>query len=51
MGMAYRCGDCAAGINTGKVGQDLAFTGTAVWAVREDGKRASWELYRRLTAR
>src|ERR1700736_679613 len=38
MGTAYRCGDCAAGINTRKVGQDLAFTGTAVWAVREDGK-------------
>jgi hypothetical protein len=40
------------------VGQDIAFTGTAVWAVREDGKllcnwveRASWELYRRLTAK
>ncbi|WP_084215846.1 ester cyclase [Pseudonocardia spinosispora] len=38
-------------------GQPLSFTGTAVWAVREDGKllhnwveRASWELYGRLTA-
>jgi ketosteroid isomerase-like protein len=36
--------------------QDIAMTGTAVWAVREDGKllcnwveRASFELYRRLT--
>ena len=36
--------------------QDVAITGTAVWAVREDGKlltnwveRASWELYQRLT--
>jgi ketosteroid isomerase-like protein len=36
--------------------QDVAMTGTAVWAVREDGKlltnwveRASWELYQRLT--
>ena len=34
----------------------IAFTGTAVWAVREDGKllhnwveRASWELFQRLT--
>ena len=37
--------------------QDVAMTGTAVWAVREDGKlltnwveRASWELHQRLTA-
>lgn len=37
--------------------QDIEMTGTAVWAVRDDGKlltnwveRASWELYRRLTA-
>lgn len=36
--------------------QDVSMTGTAVWAVREDGKlmcnwveRASYELYRRLT--
>jgi len=36
--------------------QDIAMTGTAVWAVRQDGKlltnwveRASWELYQRLT--
>lgn len=36
--------------------QDVAMTGTAVWAVRDDGKlltnwveRASWELYQRLT--
>jgi ketosteroid isomerase-like protein len=36
--------------------KDIAMTGTAVWAVREDGKlltnwveRASWELYQRLT--
>lgn len=36
--------------------QDIAMTGTAVWAVREDGKlttnwveRASWELFQRLT--
>jgi ketosteroid isomerase-like protein len=36
--------------------QNIAMTGTAVWAVREDGKllcnwveRASFELYRRLT--
>ncbi|WP_159671357.1 ester cyclase [Streptomyces mexicanus] len=38
-------------------GRPISFTGTAVWAGREDGKllhnwgeRASWELYRRLTA-
>lgn len=37
--------------------QDIAMTGTAVWAVRDDGKlvtnwveRASWELHQRLTA-
>ena len=37
--------------------EDIEITGTAVWAVREDGKlltnwveRASWEQYRRLTA-
>jgi steroid delta-isomerase-like uncharacterized protein len=37
--------------------QDIALSGTAVWAVREDGKlltnwveRASWELLQRLTA-
>jgi steroid delta-isomerase-like uncharacterized protein len=37
--------------------QDIAMTGTAVWAVREDGKlltnwveRASWELHQRMTA-
>jgi steroid delta-isomerase-like uncharacterized protein len=37
--------------------QDIEMTGTAVWAVREDGKlltnwveRASWEVYQRLTA-
>jgi steroid delta-isomerase-like uncharacterized protein len=36
--------------------QDIAMTGTAVWAVREDGKlltnwveRTSWEVYQRLT--
>ncbi|WP_319455053.1 MULTISPECIES: ester cyclase [unclassified Mycobacterium] len=36
--------------------QDIAMTGTAVWAVRDDGKlltnwveRASWELHQRLT--
>jgi hypothetical protein len=36
--------------------QDIAMTGTAVLAVREDGKlltnwveRASWEVYQRLT--
>jgi ketosteroid isomerase-like protein len=36
--------------------QDIAMTGTAVWAVREDGRlltnwveRASWEVYQRLT--
>ena len=36
--------------------QDINMTGTAVWAVREDGKlltnwveRASWEVYQRLT--
>jgi hypothetical protein len=36
--------------------QEIAMTGTAVWAVREDGKlltnwveRASWEVYQRLT--
>jgi hypothetical protein len=38
--------------------QPIAFTGTAVWAVREDGKllhnwveRGSWELFQRLTAK
>jgi hypothetical protein len=37
--------------------QDIAMTGTAVWAVREDGKllsnhveRAAWEQLRRLTS-
>ncbi len=37
-------------------GQPISFTGTAVWAVREDGKlqhnwveRATWELYQQLT--
>lgn len=37
--------------------EDIEITGTAVWAVREDGKlltnwveRASWEQYQRLTA-
>jgi ketosteroid isomerase-like protein len=37
--------------------QDIEMTGTAVWAVREDGKlltnwveRSSWELHQRLTA-
>jgi ketosteroid isomerase-like protein len=37
--------------------RDIAMTGTAVWAVREDGKlvtnwveRSAWELHRRLTA-
>ena len=37
--------------------QDVAMTGTAVWAVREDGKlltnwveRASWEQFQRLSA-
>jgi ketosteroid isomerase-like protein len=49
------------GMNNGILGtepdqKDIAMTGTAVWAVREDGKlltnwveRASWELYQRLT--
>jgi steroid delta-isomerase-like uncharacterized protein len=39
-------------------GEDVEITGTAVWAVRDDGKlltnwveRASWEQYQRLTAR
>lgn len=38
-------------------GRPISFSGTAVWAVREDGKlvhnwveRAGWELYQRLTA-
>ncbi|MET0704098.1 MAG: nuclear transport factor 2 family protein [Mycobacterium sp.] len=38
--------------------REISFTGTAVWAVRADGKllcnwveRATWELYQRLTAR
>ncbi|MCI2416381.1 ester cyclase [Saccharopolyspora sp. K220] len=38
-------------------GQQIAVTGTAVWAVREDGKllhnwveRASWELFQKLTS-
>jgi steroid delta-isomerase-like uncharacterized protein len=38
-------------------GQPISFSGTAVWEVREDGKllhnhveRASWELFRRLSA-
>jgi steroid delta-isomerase-like uncharacterized protein len=38
-------------------GRPISFTGTAIWAVREDGKllhnwveRASWELYQHLTA-
>ena len=50
------------GRNSGVLGtqadkRDIAMTGTAVWAVREDGKlltnwveRSSWELHRRLTA-
>jgi hypothetical protein len=50
------------GRNNGVLGtppdkRDIAMTGTAVWAVREDGKlltnwveRSSWELYRRLTS-
>jgi ketosteroid isomerase-like protein len=50
------------GRNNGVLGtppdkRGIAMTGTAVWAVREDGKlltnwveRSSWELYRRLTA-
>jgi ketosteroid isomerase-like protein len=50
------------GRNNGVLGtqadkRDIALTGTAVWAVREDGKlltnwveRSSWELHRRLTA-
>jgi hypothetical protein len=50
------------GRNNGVLGtqtdkRDIAMTGTAVWAVREDGKlltnwveRSSWELHRRLTA-
>jgi hypothetical protein len=50
------------GRNNGVLGttldkRDIAMTGTAVWAVREDGKllthwveRSSWELDRRLTA-
>jgi steroid delta-isomerase-like uncharacterized protein len=49
------------GKNNGMLGtepdqKDIAMTGTAVWAVRHDGKlltnwveRASWELYQRLT--
>ncbi|WP_218825574.1 ester cyclase [Streptosporangium subroseum] len=49
------------GRNNGVLGtaadqRPIAFTGTAVWAVREDGKllhnwveRASWELFQRLT--
>jgi steroid delta-isomerase-like uncharacterized protein len=38
--------------------QEIAFTGTAVWAVRDDGRllcnwveRASWELFQRLTGK
>ena len=38
-------------------GQDIAMTGTAIWAVREDGRlltnwveRAAYELYERLTS-
>ncbi|MGW9130140.1 ester cyclase [Streptomyces sp. NPDC055681] len=38
-------------------GQSISFSGTAVWAVREDGKlqhnwveRATWELYQQLTS-
>ncbi|MFI8215780.1 ester cyclase [Streptomyces sp. NPDC085932] len=50
------------GLNNGVLGtepdgQPISFTGTAVWAVREDGKllhnwveRSSWELYQHLTA-
>ncbi|MFF0791803.1 nuclear transport factor 2 family protein [Streptomyces spiralis] len=53
---------CVHGLNNGVMGTEaegrpVSFTGTAVWAVREDGKllhnwveRAGWELYRRLTA-
>jgi steroid delta-isomerase-like uncharacterized protein len=49
------------GKNNGMMGtapdqQEIAMTGTAVWAVREDGKllcnwveRAAWELFQRLT--
>jgi len=49
------------GRNNGVLGTEpdqrpISFTGTAVWAVREDGKllhnwveRAAWELYQRLT--
>ncbi len=49
------------GRNNGVLGTEpdqrpFSFTGTAVWAVREDGKllhnwveRAAWELYQRLT--
>lgn len=50
------------GRNNGMLGtapdrRPISFTGTAVWAVREDGKllhnwveRSSWELFQRLTA-
>jgi hypothetical protein len=50
------------GRNSGVMGTDpdgaeIRMTGTAVWAVREDGKllhnwveRSAWELYTRLTA-
>jgi steroid delta-isomerase-like uncharacterized protein len=50
------------GTNNGFAGtepdeQDIEMTGTAVWALREDGKlltnwveRASWEVYQRLTS-
>jgi hypothetical protein len=51
------------GKNNGVLGTEadqrpIAFTGTAVWAVREDGKllhnwveRSSWELFQRLSGR
>jgi hypothetical protein len=51
----------ADGKNSGFLGRqpdqrDISMTGTAVWAVREDGKlltnwveRASWEVHQRLT--
>jgi steroid delta-isomerase-like uncharacterized protein len=54
---------CVHGKNNGILGtpadqQPMSFTGTAIWAVRDDGKllhnwveRASWELLQRLTSR
>ncbi|MFI5634335.1 hypothetical protein ACIA8E_34220 [Streptomyces sp. NPDC051664] len=48
-----RTGRCAAEPD----GQPISISGTAVWAVREDGKlqhnwveRATWELYQQLTS-